>query len=201
MFADQFENLANLKAHVRTGREIVEQVAAMGWGKIDAFVCGCGTGGTMAGVGRVLKEADRAVRLVVADPPGSGLFNKITRGVMYTSEEAEGKRLKNPFDTITEGVGINRLTANFETIVGAVDDAVRVSDAESVEMSRYLLREEGLFVGSSSAVNVCGAAKVAERLGPGHVVVTILCDGGARHLSKFWSAAYVERHLGASLMK
>ena len=201
VFANQFENLANRKAHLRTGQEIVEQVAAMGWGKIDAFVCGCGTGGTMAGVGRVLKEADRAVRLVVADPPGSGLFNKITRGVMYTSEEAEGKRLRNPFDTITEGVGINRLTANFETIVGAVDDAVRVSDVESVEMSRYLLREEGLFVGSSSAVNVCGAAKVAQRLGPGHVVVTILCDGGARHLSKFWSAEYVERHLGSSSVK
>lgn len=201
VFANQFENLANRKAHLRTGQEIVEQVAAMGWGKIDAFVCGCGTGGTMAGVGRVLKEADRAVRLVVADPPGSGLFNKITRGVMYTSEEAEGKRLRNPFDTITEGVGINRLTANFETIVGAVDDAVRVSDAESVEMSRFLLREEGLFVGSSSAVNVCGAAKVAQRLGPGHVVVTILCDGGARHLSKFWSAEYVERHLGSSSVK
>ena len=201
VFANQFENLANLKAHLRTGREILGQTASMGWGKIDAFVCGCGTGGTMAGVGRVLKEADRSVQLVLADPPGSGLFNKITRGVMYTSEEAEGKRLKNPFDTITEGVGINRLTANFETIVGVVDDAVRVSDEESVKMSRYLLREEGLFVGSSSAVNVCGAVKVAERLGPGHIVVTILCDGGARHLSKFWSAEYVERYFCSSPMK
>lgn len=81
--------------------------------------------------------------------------------------------------------------------MGAVDDAVRVSDEESVDMSRYLLREEGLFVGSSSAVNVCGAVKVAERLGPGHVVVTILCDGGARHLSKFWSASYVERYFNS----
>lgn len=153
----------------------------------------------MAGVGRVLKSASRgSVRLVVADPPGSGLLNKIKRGVMYTREEAEGKRLKNPFDTITEGVGINRLTANFETIVGDVDDAVRVTDRESVEMARWLLQEEGLWVGSSSALNVAGAVKVAEGLREGAVVVTILCDGGARHLSKFWDAAYVDGWLEKS---
>ena len=160
VFADQFENLANMKAHLRTGREILRQVKArvylgeegpwrgrvafpslslslclsllaltrsfllqaLGLRRIDAFVCGCGTGGTMAGVGRVLKGHDDGVRLVVADPPGSGLLNKVKRGVMYTREEAEGKRLKNPIDTIAEGVGINRLTGNFAQIVGEVDD-------------------------------------------------------------------------------
>ena len=114
---------------------------------------------------------------------------------MYTREEAEGKRLKNPIDTIAEGVGINRLTGNFAQIVGEVDDAVRVTDQESVDMARWLLREEGLWVGSSSAVNVCGAVKVAEGLPPGAVVVTVLCDGGARHLSKFWDGAYVDAWL------
>lgn len=197
VFADQFENLANMKAHLRTGREILRQVKALGLRRIDAFVCGCGTGGTMAGVGRVLKGHDDGVRLVLADPPGSGLLNKVKRGVMYTREEAEGKRLKNPIDTIAEGVGINRLTGNFAQIVGEVDDAVRVTDQESVDMARWLLREEGLWVGSSSAVNVCGAVKAAAGLPPGAVVVTVLCDGGARHLSKFWDGAYVDAWLAS----
>ena len=108
---------------------------------------------------------------------------------MYTREEAEGKRLKNPFDTITEGVGINRVTKNFEK--ATVDDAFKVSDRESVEMASYLLRNEGLFVGSSAAVNCVGAVKAARQLGPGHTVVTILCDGGHRHLSKFHSKEYL----------
>jgi cysteine synthase A len=108
---------------------------------------------------------------------------------MYTREEAEGKRLKNPFDTITEGVGINRVTRNFEK--ASVDDAFKVSDRESVEMAAYLLRNEGLFVGSSAAVNCVGAVKAARQLGPGHTIVTILCDGGHRHLSKFHNTEYL----------
>ncbi|KAI3820469.1 hypothetical protein L1987_08017 [Smallanthus sonchifolius] len=110
-FADQFENLANYRAHYEgTGPEIWEQTG----GKLHAFIAAAGTGGTVAGVSRFLKEKDPGIKCFLVDPPGSGLFNKVTRGVMYTREEAEGKRLKNPFDTVTEGIGINRLTENFK---------------------------------------------------------------------------------------
>jgi len=185
VFADQFENLANLRAHERTGAEIWRQTG----GRVDAFVSGAGTGGTLAGVSRDLKRRDPRVRCVLADPPGSGLYNKVVRGVLYTGVEAEGRRLRNPFDTVTEGVGLNRLTANFAA--ATLDGAVRVTDREAVEMSRYLMRNDGLFLGSSAAVNCAGAVKVARQLGPGHVVVTVLCDGGARHLSKFHCPDYL----------
>ncbi|KAK9820530.1 hypothetical protein WJX72_011361 [[Myrmecia] bisecta] len=189
IFANQFENLANFRAHLETGREIWEQTG----GHLDAFVCGAGTGGTIAGVSCFLKSKKPGVRVMLVDPPGSSLYNKVTRGVMYTKEEAEGKRLRNPFDTITEGLGINRLTANFDK--AKVDAAFQASDREAVEMAQYLLRNDGLFVGSSAAVNCVGAVKAARALGPGkHTVVTVLCDGGHRHLSKFHNRAYLEAH-------
>ncbi|KAJ8619765.1 hypothetical protein MRB53_028294 [Persea americana] len=177
--ADQFENLANFRAHYEgTGPEIWEQTG----GNLHAFVAAAGTGGTIAGVSRFLQEKNPNIKCFLIDPPGSGLFNKVTRGVMYTREEAEGRRLKNPFDTITEGIGINRLTKNF--MMAKLDGAFRGTDMEAVEMSRFLLRNDGLFVGSSSAMNCVGAVRVAESLGPGHTIVTILCDNGMRHLSK-----------------
>ncbi|GER32449.1 cysteine synthase [Striga asiatica] len=170
-FADQFENLANYRAHYEgTGPEIWEQVG----GKVDAF------------------EKKPSIKCFLIDPPGSGLFNKVTRGVMYTKEEAEGKRLKNPFDTITEGIGINRLTENFK--LAQLDGAFRGSDKEAVEMSRYLMKKDGLFLGSSSAMNCVGAVKVAQKLGPGHTIVTILCDSGLRHLSKFYNPQYLAQY-------
>ncbi|KAK4398618.1 Cysteine synthase [Sesamum angolense] len=138
------------------------------------------------------KEKKSSIKCFLIDPPGSGLFNKVTRGVMYTREEAEGQRLKNPFDTITEGIGINRLTENFK--LAALDGAFRGSDMEAVEMSRYLLKSDGLFLGSSSAMNCVGAVKVAQKMGPGHTIVTILCDSGMRHLSKFYDAQYLSEH-------
>jgi len=158
-------------------------------GAVDAFVSGAGTGGTIAGVSAALKERNPAVRVFLVDPPGSGLYNKVTRGVMYTREEAEGKRLRNPFDTITEGIGINRLTANFN--LACIDGAFKGTDREAVEMAAYLLRNDGLFLGSSAAMNCVGAVKVARALGPGHTIVTVLCDGGARHLSKFHNPEYL----------
>ena len=202
-FANQFDNLANFRAHYHgTGREIWEQTG----GRIDAFVCGAGTGGTMAGVGARLKEHDPRVMTVLCDPPGSSLFNYVTRGVMYTSHEAEGQRLRNPQDTITEGVGINRYTEN----IGAanIDAAVKCTDAEAVEMARFVLREEGLFIGSSSAVNLVGAMRVAEYFcddsrpggndasgdGREKVIVTVLCDSGERHRSKFHNEEYLASH-------
>lgn len=186
VFADQFENPANFRAHLRTGEEIWAQCG----GRVDAFVSGAGTGGTIAGVSAALKRRRAGVQVFLVDPPGSGLYNKVTRGVMYAAEEAEGRRLRHPFDTVTEGIGINRVTANFKR--AALDGAFKGSDQEAVEMARYLLRREGLFVGSSAAMNCVGAVKAARRLGPGHTVVTVLCDGGHRHLSKFHSAAYLE---------
>ncbi|KAM3743988.1 hypothetical protein ACB098_06G017700 [Castanea mollissima] len=167
-FADQFENLANFRAHYEgTGPEIWDQTG----GSLDAFVAAAGTGGTVAGVSR---------------------FLQVTRGVMYTREEAEGQRLKNPFDTITEGIGINRLTQNF--MMAKLDGAVRGTDLEAVEMSRFLLKNDGLFLGSSSAMNCVGAVRVAQSIGPGHTIVTILCDSGMRHLSKFCNAEYLSQH-------
>ncbi|XP_042519377.1 cysteine synthase 2 [Macadamia integrifolia] len=188
-FADQFENLANFRAHYQgTGPEIWEQTG----GNLHAFVAAAGTGGTVAGVSRFLQEKNPDVKCFLIDPPGSGLFNKVTRGVMYTREEAEGQRLKNPFDTITEGIGINRLTKNF--MMAELDGAFRGTDREAVEMSRFLLRNDGLFLGSSSAMNCVGAVRVAQSMGPGHTIVTILCDSGMRHLSKFCNPEYLSRY-------
>lgn len=185
-FADQFENMANFRAHYEgTGPEIWEQTG----GNVDAFVAAAGTGGTVAGVSRFLQEKKSNVKCFLIDPPGSGLYNKVTRGVMYTREEAEGRRLKNPFDTITEGIGINRITKNF--MMAKLDGAFRGTDKEAVEMSRFLMKNDGLFLGSSSAMNCVGAVRAAQALGPGHTIVTILCDSGMRHLSKFFSAEYL----------
>uniref|UniRef100_A0A803MWH0 cysteine synthase n=1 Tax=Chenopodium quinoa TaxID=63459 RepID=A0A803MWH0_CHEQI len=185
-FADQFENLANFRAHCEgTGPEIWEQTE----GKLHAFVAAAGTGGTLAGVSHFLKEKNDKIKCFLIDPPGSGLFNRVTRGVMYSKEEAEGKRLKNPFDTIIEGIGINRLTHNF--MKARLDGAFRGTDKEAVEMSRFLLKNDGIFLGSSSAMNCVGAVRVAQALGPGHTIVTILCDNGMRHLSRFYKAEYL----------
>lgn len=187
-FADQFENLANFRAHYEgTGPEIWEQTG----GELDAFVAAAGTGGTVAGVSGFLQEKNPNIKCFLIDPPGSSLFNKVTRGVLYTKEEAEGQRLKNPFDTITEGIGINRLTQNF--MMAKLDGAFRGTDREAVEMSRFLVKNDGLFLGSSSAMNCVGAVRVAQSLGPGHTIVTILCDSGMRHLSKFYDVHYLSQ--------
>lgn len=187
-FADQFENLANFRAHYEgTGPEIWEQTE----GKLHAFVAAAGTGGTVAGISQFLKEKNANIKCFLIDPPGSGLFNRVTRGVMYSKEEAEGKRLRNPFDTITEGIGINRLTQNF--MLARLDGAFRGTDKEAVEMSRYLLKTDGIFLGSSSAMNCVGAVRAAQALGPGHTIVTILCDSGMRHLSRFYKAEYLSQ--------
>jgi cysteine synthase A len=191
LFCDQFENLANFDSHYRTtGPEIYQQTR----GNVDAFVMGSGTGGTLAGIAQYLKPRIRQLKVILADPQGSGLFNKVKYGVMYTSQEAEGTRKRHQIDTIIEGVGINRLTKNFTKALDLIDDAVRVSDLEALEMSRYLMKEDGLFVGSSSAVNCVAAYRVAKRLGPDHTIVTILCDHGTRHLTKFWSEEFVTKN-------
>jgi cysteine synthase A len=175
VWANQFENTANRDAHERTtGPEILAQTG----GRIDAFVAAAGTGGTIAGAGRALKAHDAAIRVVLCDPYGSALFSYVKTGELAV----EG-------DSNAEGIGIKRLVANF---AGApVDDAIRVDDRTMVEMAHWLLREEGLFVGGSAALNVAGAARYARTLPAGSTVVTVLCDGGDRYRSRLYDAAWL----------
>lgn len=190
MFCDQFETLSNNKAHyTTTGPEIWRQTG----GKVDAFIMGAGTGGTLAGVARYLKEQSggRAGAYLI-DPPGSSLYNKVTHGVAYAPQQSERTLKRHRYDTIVEGVGIDRVTANFNAALPYVDGAYTATDKEMVEMSRYLLRNDGLFCGSSTALNCVGAVKLARALGPGHTIVTLLCDNGMRHLSRLWNADFIE---------
>lgn len=188
-FADQFESLANYTAHMKTtGPEIFTQTG----GRLDAFVAGAGTGGTISGVTKYLKEEKKLtnLRVVLADPQGSGLYNKIRHGVMYSPTEREGTRRRQQVDTMVEGIGINRITENLEAARALIDDAVRVTDDQALRMARWLVEHDGIFVGSSSAVNCVAAVATALRMPKGSRVVTILCDSGTRHLSKFW------KHIG-----
>ncbi|KAF4446262.1 cysteine synthase A [Fusarium austroafricanum] len=184
-FANQFESEANWKAHFNaTGPEIWQQAN----GQLDAFVAGAGTGGTVSGVAKYLKEEQKAtnIKVVLADPQGSGLYNKVRHGVMYSSTEREGTRRRQQVDTMVEGIGITRLTENFEAGRELIDDAVRVTDAQACRMARWLVEHDGIFIGSSSSVNCVAAVETAMRLPKGSRIVTILCDSGTRHLSKFW---------------
>jgi cysteine synthase A len=175
VWANQFENTVNRDTHERTtGPEIIAQMG----GKLDAFVAAAGTGGTLAGTGRALKAHDPAIHVVLCDPYGSALYNFVKHGKL----EAEG-------DSNAEGIGIKRLTANFKD--APVDDAVRVDDRTMIEMAHWLLREGGLFVGGSAALNVAGAARYALTLPPGSRVVTVLCDGGDRYRSRIYNAAWL----------
>ncbi|PIA13842.1 OAS-TL 2 protein [Coemansia reversa NRRL 1564] len=186
-FVDQFENPRNAEAHFRTtGPEILQQTN----GRIDAFVHGSGTGGTIAGVTRYLKKHVSGLRSILADPQGSGLANKINHGVMFATTEREGTRRRQQVDSLVEGVGLNRLTRNFASLLRTdgclLDGAESVSDADAVRMSRWLMAHDGLFIGSSSAINCVAALRMARQLGPGHTIVTVLADSGQRHLTRFW---------------
>jgi cysteine synthase A len=175
VWANQFENTANRDAHERTtGPEIVAQTG----GTLAAFVAAAGTGGTIAGTGRALKAHDPSIRVVLCDPYGSALYNYVTRGELVPEGESNA-----------EGIGIKRLVANF---AGApVDDAIRVDDRTMIEMAHWLVREEGIFVGGSAALNVAGAARYARTLPEGSRVVTILCDGGDRYRSRIYDATWL----------
>jgi cysteine synthase A len=176
VWSNQFDNTANRRAHVEsTGPEIWSQTG----GRIDAFVASSGTGGTLAGTSEFLKSRDARIRTVLADPPGSALYEYIRNGEV----RATGK------GSITEGIGIGRVTDNFAG--SPVDSAVHVEDADTVTMVYRLLREEGLFLGSTSGINVAAAVRVARELGPGHVVVTILCDGGAKYVSRLYDQGWL----------
>jgi cysteine synthase A len=175
IWANQFDNVANRLAHYETtGPELLRDTD----GAIDAFVCATGTGGTLAGVARYLKEKKPGVHIALADPQGSALYSWVKTGVL----KAEGS-------SITEGIGTTRVTANLEGT--PIDDAVQVDDRTCVRTVYRLLREEGLCLGGSSGINVAAAMDVARRLGPGHTIVTILCDSGRLYFQRLFNPAWL----------
>ncbi|MEY2983531.1 MAG: cysteine synthase [Cyanobacteriota bacterium] len=171
IWANQFDNVANRQAHFETtGPEIWQQTD----GKIDAWVSATGTGGTYAGVALYLKSQSQAVQCVVADPMGSGLYSFVKTGAI------------NPTgNSITEGIGNSRITLNMQD--APIDDAIQVDDTEALRVIYQLLRRDGLFMGGSVGINVGAAYALAKQLGPGHTIVTILCDGGARYQSRIYN--------------
>jgi len=177
LWANQFDNIANRKAHIMgTAEEIWTQTG----GKIDGFTCAVGTGGTLAGIALGLKAKNETIRIALTDPHGAALYNYYAHGEL----RAEGK-------SVAEGIGQNRITANLD---GApIDTQFRISDEEGLEQVARMLMDEGLCLGLSSGINVAGAIALARELGPGHTIVTILCDTGFRYLStlynKDWLAA------------
>ncbi|MBL1176459.1 cysteine synthase A [Pantanalinema sp. GBBB05] len=171
IWANQFDNLANRRAHYETtGPEIWQQTD----GKIDAWVTATGTGGTYAGVAMFLKEQNPDIKCVVADPKGSALYSYVKTGELTT----EGS-------SITEGIGSSRLTSNMQGV--PADDAIQVDDPEAVRIIYQLLQKDGLFMGGSVGINVGAAVALAKQLGPGHRIVTVLCDGGSRYQSKLFN--------------
>ncbi len=176
IWTNQWDNLANRRAHYEgTGPEIWRQTD----GKVDAFVSAIGTGGTISGVGMALKERNPDVRIVLADPHGASMYDWFAHG-----------ELKSEGDSITEGIGLGRVTKNVD---GApIDDQLRVSDAEALEVVFDLALNEGLILGGSTGINVAGAIRAARDLGPGHVVVTMLCDYGNRYQSKLFNPAFLK---------
>ena len=176
-WANQWDNTANRDGHFRsTGPEIWAQTE----GKVDGFTCAIGTGGTLAGVSRFLKEKNPKVRTAAADPLGAAMYSWI-----------KNKELKSEGSSITEGIGLGRVTGNIKD--AQVDDAYRIPDAEALPVVFSLLKDEGLCLGGSSAINVAGAIRMAKDLGPGHTVVTILADAGTRYQSKLFNAAFLRQ--------
>lgn len=185
IFADQFENEANWRIHYETtGPEIYKQMH----GKIDGFVAGSGTGGTITGVSKYLKERI-SPHIMLADPQGSGFYNRICYGVMYDKVEKEGTRRRHQVDTIIEGIGLNRITRNFELGEQYVDESIRVTDDQALRMAKFLSVQDGLFLGSSTAINAVATVKLARNMGKDSRIVIIASDSGSRHLSKFWKIA------------
>jgi cysteine synthase A len=178
IWSNQFDNTANREAHVQTtGPEIWTQTN----GRVDAFVAASGTGGTFAGVSEYLKSRRKSIRCVLADPPGSSLYEYVRNGTLKSTGSG----------SITEGIGIGRVTANLKD--APIDDALHVEDADTVRFVYRLLREEGLFLGSTSGINVAAAVRVALELGRGHTIVTILCDGGAKYQSRLFNREWLEQ--------
>ena len=175
-WANQWDNTANRDGHYRsTGPEIWEQTE----GRVDGFTCAIGTGGTLAGVSKFLKEKNPRVRTVAADPMGAAMYSWFKR-----------KELKSEGSSVTEGIGLGRVTKNVEGAM--VDDAYQIPDSEALPIIFDLIRKEGLVVGGSSGINVAGAIRLARELGPGRTVVTILADSGTRYQSKLFNPQFLK---------
>jgi cysteine synthase len=175
VWANQFDNVANRNAHIEgTGPEIWSQTN----GKVDGFSCAVGSGGTLAGVSLALKKHNKNIRVALADPMGAALYNFYKHG-----------ELKSEGSSITEGIGQGRITANLEGAV--IDDAFQVHDKEAIQIAFDLLEHEGLCMGGSTGVNVAGAMALAKQMGPGHTIVTILCDYGTRYASKLFNPEFL----------
>jgi len=175
IWANQFDNVANREAHVETtGPEIWDELS----GEIDGFICACGTGGTLAGVGIALKARNEKVRVGIADPMGAALY------AFYTTGE-----LKASGSSITEGIGQGRVTGNL--VDAPIDFACQITDEEALPILFDLAENEGLLLGGSSGINVAGAIRLARELGPGKTIVTVLCDGGARYASKLYDPEFL----------
>ncbi len=175
IWANQFDNIANRQSHLETtGPEIWRQTD----GKVDGFTCAIGTGGTLAGVGMALKAYNRDIKIAAADPMGAAMYHYYKTG-----------ELKSEGDSITEGIGQGRVTANLED--APIDDAYQISDHEALPFVFDLLKYEGLCLGGSSGINLAGAVRMAEDLGAGHTIVTILCDYGTRYQSKLFNPEFL----------
>jgi cysteine synthase A len=177
LYANQWDNTANRDAHIlSTGPEIWEQTA----GGIDGFVCAMGTGGTLAGLSFYLKDRNPDIRIAAADPWGAAMYNWIVNGELKGEDGG----------SIAEGIGQGRVTGNID---GArIDTAYKIPDAEALPIVHRLLKEEGLCMGLSTGVNIAGAIRLAKELGPGHTIVTILCDWGHRYLAKVWNPEFLK---------
>lgn len=176
IWANQFDNVANRQAHIETtGPEIWQQTA----GKVDGFICAVGTGGTLAGVATTLRGLNKNIKIGLADPMGAALYNYYANGEL----KAEGS-------SITEGIGQGRITKNLEGL--EIDMAYQIDDAELLQTAFDLLRNEGFCLGSSSGINVAGAMRMAKDMGPGHTIVTMLCDSGTRYMSKMFNPEFLK---------
>jgi cysteine synthase A len=176
IWANQFDNIANRQAHIETtGPEIWQQTN----GKVDGFICAVGTGGTLAGTASTLRSLNKNIKIGLADPMGAGLFNYYVNGEL----KAEGS-------SITEGIGQGRITKNLEGL--EIDMPYQIKDAELLDVTFSLLKNEGFCLGSSSGINVAGAMRMAREMGPGHTIVTILCDSGTRYMSKLYNPKFLK---------
>ena len=176
LWANQFDNISNTNAHIKTtAEEIWTQTA----GKIDGFVCAVGTGGTLSGVSIGLKSKNKNIKIALSDPMGSSLYSYI-----------KFNKLENIGNSITEGIGTGRITKNFEKAL--VDDAFQVNDTEALNIVYNLIEDQNITLGGSSGINIAGAIKLAQQMGPGHNIVTILCDHGKRYASKIFNKNFLK---------
>ena len=176
LWANQFDNLANTNAHIETtSKEIWDQTA----GKVDAFICAAGTGGTIAGVSIGLKEKNKDIHIALSDPMGSSLYSHI-----------KNNKLENVGSSISEGIGTGRITKNFGKAI--IDDAFQTSDKDALNFIYQIYEDQNILLGGSSAINIAGAYKLAKKLGPGKNIVTILCDNGNRYASKLYNKDFLK---------